>query len=194
MEANMYKKMLSMTVTLCLVFLAVPITEGVSEETMEHTVTFATYLPDGSVEYVEQEVELADGESLSAVIADRCAEMVEDDNRFQQHMDQQIGLYLIISGGSGLHMALPPALLEVSLLRISLSLMPSIVYCSYSGEEASTTITPLTGDGNVTSYDGPHKLLTAGFIGVIGWSGVFSFASTGFAGLTMFTWTSAGEV
>lgn len=188
----MYKKLVSVAVVACLVFVALPVSEPAAAESTQHTVTFATYLPDGSVEYVEQEVELTDGESLSAAIADRCAGMVQDDARFQRLMDQQLGLYLIVSGGSGLHMALPPALLEISLLQISFNILPSLIYCSYSGEGASTTVTPLTGGGNVTSYDGPHKLLAAGFVGVIGWSGVFSFASTGFAGLTLFTWTSGG--
>ncbi len=188
----MYKKLLSIALVACLVFMALPASEPASAEGTRHTVTFATYLPDGSVEYEEQEVELSDGESLSAAIADRCARMVQDDARLQWLMDQQLGLYLIVSGGSGFHMALPPALLEMRLLQLSFNILPSLIYCSYSGEEASTTVTPLMGGGNVTSYDGPHKLLAAGFVGVIGWSGVFSFSSTGFAGLTLFTWTSDG--
>lgn len=191
----MYKKLLSVAVVACFIVMAVPVSESSTEgdRARRQMVSFARCLPDGSVEYVEQEIEVADGESLSAVIADRCAGMVKDDNRFQRYMDQQLGLYFIVSGGSGLHMALPPALLEISLLQISFNILPSLIYCSYSGEEASTTITPLMGAGNVTSYDGPHKLLAAGFVGVIGWSGVFSFASTGYAGLTLFTWTSDGD-
>lgn len=185
----MYKKVLSVAIVACLVVMAVPVSESSTEDNREHPVIFARYLPDGSLEYVEEEIEPADGESLSSAIAERCAEMVHDDARFQRLMDQQTGLYLIVSGGGGFHVALPPALLEISLLRISLSLLPSLVYCSYSGEEASTAITPLMGEGNVTSYDGPHKILAGGFMGIIGWSGVFSFASTGFAGLTFFTWT-----
>ncbi len=189
----MYKKLVSVAVVACLVSVMLPVSEPAVAERTRHMVTFATYRPDGSVEYVEQEVTLADGESLSAAIADRCAMMVQEDARFQRLMAQQFGLYLIVSGGDGFHVALPPALLEIPLMRLSFNLLPSLIFCSYSGEEASTTITPLMGAGNVTSYDGAHKLLAAGFVGVIGWSGIFSFASTGFAGLTLFTWTSVGE-
>lgn len=185
----MYKKLLSVAVVACFIVMAAPVSESSSENATEHTVTFAKCLPDGTTERVEQEIHVATDESLSSAIAARCADLFEEDVRFQHLMDQQTGLYLIVSGGDGFHMALPPALLEIPLLRISFNLLPSIIYCSYSDEEASTTITPLIGEGNITSYDGPHKVLAGGFVGVIGWSGVFSFASSGFAGLTLFVWT-----
>lgn len=189
----MQKKLLAVAIAACLVVLILPFSEGfsegVTEEHIEHTVTFAKYLPDGTMEHVEQTIGVASDESLSTAIAQRCAALMKDDVRFQYLIEQQAGLYLIISGGDGFHVALPPALMEIRLLRISFNLIPSIIYCSYSDSEATTTVTPLAGDGEVTSYDGPHKILAGGFVGVIGWSGVFSFASTGFAGLTLFIWT-----
>jgi len=193
----MYKKTLSLAVAACLVFMAAPLIEGAQEPDMEdgteRTVTFARCLPDGTVEQVRETVHVAAGEELSSAIAERCTTLLMEDARFQQVMEQQLGLYLIVSGGDGFHMALPPALLEIPLMRLSFNLLPSIIYCSYSDDEASTTITSLTGGDGITSYDGPHKVLAAGFVGVIGWSGVFSFQSTGYAGLTLYAWASTGS-
>ena len=189
----MYKKVVPLVVGLCLISLSVSLPEG-SSESNEHTITFAKLLPDGTIELVEQTIDVAAGLSVSKAIAAHCAEMLKEDDRFQVSIDQEIGLYLIISAGTGLHFALPPALFEIPLLKTSLNIIPSIVYSSYSNSEASTDITLLAGDGNVTSYTGPHKILAGGFIGILGWSGVFSFTTTGFAGLTFFTWASSRSV
>lgn len=189
----MYKKLLSVAVVACFIVMAAPVSESSLEQSREHTATFARLLPDGTIEYVEETVDVAPGEDLSAAVAERCAAMVEEDARFQHLMNQETGLYLIVSGGDGFHVALPPALFELRLLRISFNLIPGLIYCSYSDSEASTTITPLAGGDGVATYDGPHKIFAGGFVGVIGWSGIFSFTSTGFAGLTLFTWTSVGE-
>ncbi|MGC9553774.1 MAG: hypothetical protein ACP5EK_00490 [Thermoplasmatota archaeon] len=179
-------KIMALVIALVFLTLTVPVSPGVSQ----HMVTFAKYLPDGSVEHVTMAVEVTGGETPSQAIARRCAVLLREDARFQSLLDQQTGLYLIVSAGDGMHFALPPALFEIRLLRISFNLIPSIIYCSYSDPEASTDITPLGGAGNGTSLSGPHKVLAGGFVGIIGWDGVFSSYSAGFAGLTFFIWTS----
>ena len=189
----MHKKIISMAVGLCLISLTMSLPGGSSDHN-EHNITFAKLLPDGTIERVEQTIDIVSGDSLSKAIAVRCAALLKEDERFQVETDQGTGIFLIISGGDGLHFALPPALFEIPLLRFSFNIIPSILYCSYSDSEASTDITPLSGDGNVTSFAGPHKILAGGFVGILGWDGVFSFTSAGFAGLTFFTWTSGGSL
>lgn len=182
----MRNKIMALTVAMIFLVLVVPVSPSISQ----HAVTFAKYLPDGSVEYLTEAVEVQEDFTISQAIAQHCAALLQEDARFQFLMDQQTGLYLIVSAGDGMHFALPPAMFEIRLLRISFNLIPSIIYCSYSDAEASTDITLLGGTGNVTSLAGPHKVLAGGFVGIIGWNNVFSFYSAGFAGLTFFTWTS----
>jgi len=182
----MRNKILALAVAIVFLVLIVPVSPSVSQQ----SITFTKYLPDGSMEYLTEAVDIQEEYTMAQAIAQRCADLLQEDTRFQSLSDQQTGLYLIVSAGDGMHFALPPAMFEIRLLRISFNLIPSIIYCSYSDAEASTDITPLDGTGNVTSLAGPHKVLAGGFVGIVGWSNVFSFTSAGFAGLTLFTWTS----
>jgi hypothetical protein len=185
-EETMIKKIMVIAFVLAFLALVTP----VSPQAEQHSVTFAKYLPDGSVEHITEAVEIPEGDTMSQAIAERCVTLLQEDTRFQSLINQQTGMYLIVSAGDGMHFSLPPALFEIRLLRTSFNLIPSIVYCSYTDVEATTDITPLGGSGNVTSLAGPHKVLAGGFVGIIGWDGVFSFYSAGFAGITFFTWTS----
>ena len=119
----MRKQLLSLMVTACFIILAIPF----SESTNDATVTFVKILPDGTIEYLEEHIEVVQGRNLSKAIAERCGALLEEDERFQSLIDQQTGLYLIVSAGQGLHLAIPPALFEIRLLRISLNIIPSII-------------------------------------------------------------------
>ena len=96
-----------------------------------------------------------------------------------------------MSAGDGFHFAFPPSILKLSLWSISLSLFPSAIYCNYRGENAETDIIPIMPSGDSTTIYGSHRILTLGFIGVVGWDGLFSVSSSGFAGFTFFVWTSS---
>jgi hypothetical protein len=179
----MGKKIISIVVMLCFISFVIPN----SESTDERTVTFVKYLPNGERQLFTGDVEIEEGETVSHAIARRCAELMKEDAAIQLFIEQQLGLNLIISAGDGMHFALPPALLTIPLLQTSFTIFPSIIYCSYSGADASTDIIPLP-LGETTSFSGDHKVLAIGFVGIIGWNGIFSFSSTGFAGLTVFAW------
>ena len=181
----MKNKIIALLVTLCFITLAIPISEGTSGTSEEKTITFVKYLPNGDIERFTSNVNVEKGRTLSQAISQKCAELLNEDARIQSFIQQQLGLYLIVSGGDGLHFALPPALLSIPLLQISFNLLPSIIYCSYSGNDSSTEIIPILG-GDPVSASGSHKVWVIGFVGIIGWDGVFSSYNTGFAGFTAY--------
>lgn len=182
----MRKKIMSLVVMLCFLTFVIP----TSESTDERTITFVKCLPNGERETFTSDIEVEKGETLSHTIAQKCLELMKEDSAIQSFIQQQIGLNLIVSAGAGLHFAFPPALLEIPLLRTSFTIFPSIIYCSYTGSDSSTDIMSISPPGNTTTLSGAHKVLAIGFVGIIGWNGVFSFSSTGFAGLTIFAWGS----
>jgi len=147
---------------------------------------FLKILPGGRMERISHEIHVERGESISHAIAVECARIFHEDNQMESY--SSYGLYFIISAGEGLHFSLPPSLLQSSRFNIFLSLFPSIIYCSYHGNASETDIVPIT-SGNETFITGDHRLLCLGFMGVIGWTQVFSYGNTGFAGVTPFFWT-----
>jgi len=153
-------------------------------EAKERTTTFTEYLPNGRVETFKADV----GADTSYAIAEKCSELIKD-SAFQS-LPQQMEIYFIISAGSGLHFSLPPSLIGSTLLNIHFSFFPSVIYCSYTGNESSTDIIPILSPENATTITGNHKILIIGFIGIVGWEGVFSFSDTGFAGFAFYVWAS----
>jgi hypothetical protein len=153
----------------------------------EHTVTFVKCLPNGQREVFEQKILIQPGEKLSASIATTCEDIFDDDERFRDYADAETGLFWIVSGGDGLHLALPPSGKYSRFLEMYWALIPSIIYCHFN-EGASTDITSLIG-GTETTLADAHRLLCVGFVGVLGWGNVFSFYETGLAGLAPYVWS-----
>ena len=154
------------TFLLCSIILFPPLSAGAQEQTIT--------LANGNVETFATEFEMNDI-SLSDAF---------------QFFTQQLEVFFIISAGSGLHFAFPPSFVGSPLLQIHFSFFPSVVYCNYGGSESSTDIIPLFSPENATTISGSHKILVIGFIGILGWEGVFSFSDTGFTGFAFFVWTS----
>ncbi|HDH81455.1 MAG: hypothetical protein FE040_02310 [Thermoplasmata archaeon] len=185
----MSKKILSLILLFAIAIPVIAPTESYGSEDGRY-VTFTKYLPGGNTEKVSMFIPYS--ENFSKAIMEKCAEMVKQDASIQKFLNETgIKLYFIMSAGEGFHFAFPPSILNLSLWRISLSLFPSAVYCNYHGNGAETDIIPVMPSGNSTTIYGAHKILTLGFIGIIGWSGLFSSSDTGFAGFTFFVWTSS---
>lgn len=181
----MNKKLFTLCVAFCFCAVATLHAEGGEKR----TVTFAKCLPDGTVETFTDTVVCRDGETLAESIAEACATLVKEDDVLQEYGDTGLGVYFIISAGEGLHFALPPSLMQSTFFNIIFSLFPSVVYCNYN-TDASTDIISLTSLGNETLLEGPHRVLCLGFVGILGWAGMFSYDATGFAGFTPFIWTA----
>jgi len=147
-------------------------------------VSFTKYLPDGNMERFSMFV------PRSMSISDVCADMVKDDVAITNFVNTTpLSLYFIMSAGGGFHFIFPPSIMGIPLWDINLSLFPSGIYCNYHGSNSETDIIPLT-SGNSTTIYGDHKILTLGFVGIVGWTGLFSMSDTGFAGFTLFVWTA----
>ncbi|MEA2054017.1 MAG: hypothetical protein U9O96_02705 [Candidatus Thermoplasmatota archaeon] len=186
----MERKILSF-ILLFIIFVPMIIPAESSEQKLEERIiTFTKYLPDGKIERFDRVVSYT-GKNFSKKISDMCAKMAREDKAIQRFLNEtNINVYFIMSAGTGLHFMFPPSLLKLSLWSIALSLFPSGIYCNYHGNEAETDIMPVIPSGSSTTIYGEHKLLTLGFVGIVGWDGLFSFSDTGFAGFTLFIWTS----
>ena len=177
---------IAMFAMLSFFIMLVPLTESGNSG----AVTFTTYYPDGSVETFVRDVRFLAGNSVAECITHECRELIARDPWIQQYVNSEVGLYFIISAGKGLHFSLPPSLLQSSFFEIIFSLFPSITYCSYSGTAAETDIIPIGSPSNETLIQGEHRILCIGFVGIVGWQGIFSYEDTGFAGFSPFVWTS----
>ncbi|KAA0002914.1 MAG: hypothetical protein DRN33_01935 [Thermoplasmata archaeon] len=185
----MGKKFLSLVLLFAIIIPAIFPAESSGSEDGRY-VTFTKYLPGGETETVK--MFLPYSKDFSRAIAEKCAEMAREDKAIRQFLnDSGLKLYFIMSAGDGFHFAFPPSILKLSLWSISLSLFPSAIYCNYRGENAETDIIPIMPSGDSTTIYGSHRILTLGFIGVVGWDGLFSVSSSGFAGFTFFVWTSS---
>ncbi len=156
------------------------------------SVSFTRYGPDGSIKTFLARVEVEGGQNISSAIKDKCREMLENDEEIQKFIDKYnkgAGLILVISAGNGLHFNFPPSMLKIPIWDVDLSFFPSLIYCNYINENAETDIYPLIPEGNATTITGEHKVAAFGFIGIIGWSGMFSYSYAGWAGITPFLWT-----
>jgi len=182
---HMKKKLITLCVVLGFCVVATIHAEGADKR----TVTFAKCFPDGTVQTFTDTVVCREGKTMAEDIAEKCAVLVREDAILQEYTDTGVGLYFVISAGEGLHFALPPSLMQSTFLDIIFSLFPSVVYCNYN-TGASTDIISLTSLGNETLLEGAHRVLCIGFVGILGWEGMFSYDATGFAGFTPFIWTA----
>ncbi len=156
------------------------------------SVSFTRYGPDGSIKTFLARVEVEREQDISGAIKEKCREMLENDEEIQKFIDKYnkgAGLILVISAGNGLHFNFPPSMLKIPIWDVNLSFFPSLIYCNYVDENAETDIYPLIPKGNATTITGEHKVAAFGFIGIIGWSGMFSYSYDGWAGITPFLWT-----
>ncbi len=172
--------------TLIILSFCILVFNNQSEGTNERTTLFVKYLPDGSTQTFQHNIEYLAGENLSESIARTCGELVADDEQIQQYAEQQTGLFFLVSGGDGMHVALPPSGKYSRILEMYWQLVPCLLYCHYT-EGGYSDITPIDGGAN-TNITVPHRILCIGFVGVLGWSRPFSFDDTGFAGFTPFLW------
>jgi len=177
-------KILPLVLAVFMIFPAiVPVNSSEHVVAAGRYVSFTKYLPDGNTERFSMFV------PYSRSISDVCADMVRGDPAMRNFVDgTSVNLYFIMSAGSGFHFIFPPSVMKMSLWDINLSLFPSGIYCNYRGSGSETDIIPIT-SGNSTTISGDHKLLTLGFVGIVGWTGLFSTSETGFAGFTLFVWT-----
>lgn len=161
-----------------------PLSEGVSEQ----CVTFAKYLPNGKIEMLSMKISLEDGETISSGIARACEQLLLSDESMQNYANQGLGMCVVVSTGFGFHLNFPSSFFRSSYFNIIYSLFPSLLFCSYRTTDSTTDMYPLTADDNATLLVGPHKLMCLGFVGIVGWTGVFFNGYTGFAGFTPFVW------
>ena len=180
----MKKKGITCLVIIGLLLLIIPPSESINKS----MVTFVKYMPDGKTETFCINVECSEGYTMSECITQKCKDLVEKDENIQNYVDSKTGLYIIISMGNGLHFSLPSSYLQSTFWDIYFSFFPSIMYCSYSDDEAKTDIFSLTSTDNSTLLKGEHRVLCIGFVGIIGWRGIFSSGDTGFAGFSPFIW------
>ncbi len=165
-----------------------------TNKTIEN-VSFTRYGPDGSIKKFLARIEVEG--NISSAIKEKCREMLENDEEIQKFIDKYnkgMGLILVISAGNGLHFNFPPSMLKISLWDIDLSFFPSLIYCNYVDENAETDVFPLIPEGNTTTITGEHKVAAFGFIGIISWSGMFSYSYDGWAGITPFLWTMGDSI
>ncbi|HHO56960.1 MAG TPA: hypothetical protein ENJ70_00215 [Thermoplasmatales archaeon] len=180
-------KIISMALALLMVASALPFSSSSNAaDGKKIMVDFVKIKPGGVMETMSREIEVGNGD-VGHAIAMECARIFHEDKEMEYYAS--LGVYFIISAGEGLHFSLPPSLVQSSRLHIFFSLFPSIIYCSYHGNASETNIVPITPPGNETYLIGDHRLLCGGFMGVIGWTGMFSYENTGFAGVTLFFWT-----
>lgn len=179
------KIILATIIGMMVLSVVVPVSPQEQEASHPSSLLFYTkYLPDGTV--TTGHLNLQPDECPQDV----CRALVEQDPVIQEYVQENMDLYFLLSGGDGLKFAFPPSLFGVSLLEVELSLLPNVVYCNYRGE-AETTIIPVTSGGNATHIYGDHRMLTIGFVGLLGWSTVFTFSNTFLVGFTPYVWTQA---
>ena len=136
---------------------------------------------------------------MAEAIADKCAELTENDPEIQSLLKKNRSnlsfLTKIWSVGRGIHLKTTVRLQLIQKLKIFPFLPPyfrtaiflPINFCKYTKDpKAKTVMKPLTFGSNQT-FEGPHSVFTLGFIGYTGWIGHVSYLGfifrTGFAGV-----------
>ena len=176
--------MLMMVVGIMLMAVIVPASPQ-DQQISPRFFSYIKYQPDGTVSTATYGLE------TGQTVEDACRQLLDQDSAIQQYLeDAALDLYFLLSAGGGLKLAFPPSTFGLSLLEVELSLIPNVIYCSYQNE-AETTIIPLVSAGNATFLNGPHRLLAIGFVGILGWSTVFTFSNTFLAGFAPYVWTLA---
>jgi hypothetical protein len=180
--------------------------EDITSEKTTKTVTVYRFGTDGSVQPVNIEIDVEDGQDINDVIAEKCEQMMENDLEFQSlalnNTTSFSALSIVKSKGRGLHLKLSPRIQYIKNYKLFPMLPPyfrtaifiPIVFCKYSRDlKASTTIKPLLNPNNTRVLKGIHSVLCVGFYGFKWWIGRVSLLGfalrTGFVGLSMITVT-----
>jgi hypothetical protein len=171
--------------------------------------------PSGSI--TSKYIFVKDGDDLSERLAEKCQELTINDDKIQSYIKKVNSnmsnfkfLSNVKSSGKGLNFKtnsfyskkvtirphwdkdFPFRFYFTIHERTKFNLFKS-VFCFYSNEEANTTITPLTSENSsVIHLEGPHMILTSGFIGYTTWIGRFPVSPfrllpRAFAGFALFT-------
>jgi hypothetical protein len=155
-------------------------------------VQFVKCLPDGSTEAFSKTVSVERNETLSAALERTCKNLIANDEELLHFADTHTGLQMVISAGNGLHFAFPSSFFRSSAFNIIYSLLPNVIWCRYNNQAAKTDIYSILPEKESILLQGEHTLLCLGFVGIIGWTGYFSWGTTGLAGFSPFTWYPSG--
>jgi len=171
-------------------------------------ITLYRYGPDWTITPKKVMIKLVKEQDLGEAIANKCDELMENDieiqNLIKKERDNETRiLSKIWSVGRGFHFKTKIRLQMVKRIKLFPFLPPYFRtaifiptnFCKYSKDpKAKTVITPLSiGSikfGENLTIDGPHSVLTLGFIGYSGWIGHISYLGfimrTGFVGFTLY--------
>ena len=154
------------------------------------TVTLYRYGIGGSVTPFEVNINLEDGQDIGKAMADKCEELLENDEEIQNFLKEWNYnggvLCKVKSTGKGFHyqtlliekLLVRFLLFKLDLPRIHTILNKPLVLCKYKNPEAETTITPLL--INATKYTrnmtGKHMVACINFLGFTSWLRRFSFS------------------
>ena len=183
--------------------------ENLSTETISPVkeITLYRYGPDGIITQKKVMIKLEKEQDLGEAIVNKCDELMENDIEIQNLIktaedNETRMLAKIWSVGRGFHFKTKIRLQMVKRIKLFQFLPPYFRtaifiptnFCKYSKDpKAKTVITPLSiGSikfGENLTIDGPHSVLTIGFIGYSGWIGHISYFGfimrTGFVGFTV---------
>jgi hypothetical protein len=171
---------------------------GEQKETTPLTKTVILYRHgiDGSVTPFEVNLNLEDGQDIGKVMADKCEELLENDEEIQKFLalsDYKLGfLSKVKSHGRGTHyqtvilgkLVARFILFRLGLPRLHTLLTKPLVYCRYkekrteNDEPANTTITPLLFK-NISKpryMEGKHQVIVYNLLGYTTWLRRFSFS------------------
>ena len=154
------------------------------------TVTFYRYGVDGSVNPVEVDIELEEGQDIDDEIAEKCDELLENDVELQNLVlksNISLGAFVRIkSKGRGFHfktMLLGKLFFRFILFRLGLPrlftiLNKPLVLCKYKSDpNAKTIFTPILRPNAIPiTVNGTHKVAAINFLGFTTWFGRFSFS------------------
>lgn len=178
--------------------------EEVSPEKDSKTLTVTLYKHeiDGSKTPIKVEIELEEGKDIGDTIEEKCYEILENDPKIQnllENNDTQELIMKIKSRGKGLHFRFNTRIQLFKLYKIFPLLPPyfrtfiilPIIICQYKNDKkAYTTLTAIRGN-NSTTVVGPHRVISIGFYGISWWIGKFSLWGfvfrNGFVGISILT-------
>ena len=168
---------------------------GEREETLSEiapltkTVTLYRHGIGGSVSPIEVTIELDDRKDIEDVIADKCEELLENDEEIQNFLKKSNSnlrfFCKVKSKGRGFHyqtLLLEKLLVRYLLFRLNLPrihtlLNKPLVLCRYKKDpKANTTITSLILKNKTSYMEGKHLVIVIYLLGFTSWWRRFSFS------------------
>ena len=175
---------------------------------LEKEIVVYRYGLDGSITPINVIIKLEKNQDIGEAIADKCDELTESDTEIQaliNKVDKNTTTILtkISSFGRGFHFKTKIRLQILQRLKLFPFLPPYLRtaifiptnFCRYPRDPHATTQIKVLKLGKNLGFknltiEGPHSVLTLGFIGFTGWIGHISHLGyilrTGFAGFTLF--------